>query len=876
MSNQKENGAKQLELKKLKNYINQFMVSGKGVYHTHTIFATPGGKFNIQDENLNKFIELYSDCLGSSELYFVERPKPVGPFLLDIDFNTTIDKREYTDNHIENIIKITNKVISELYETDENMLRSFVMEKSLPTDKLNGNEYKDGFHILYPFVAASENMRYLITHEIKTKCIKQKVLYGINYTNSIDKIFDMSVIKSNGWMMYGSRKFDSQIYKLTKIYNMNCDKIYTIGDKKQLYRNRDLVSILSNRKFNENDELKLNRNIRRNDLDKKLKNVLIQYRILPNEKIGKNIITKTTNNQQKNVKSNSKNIGKIVDDISNECIFNNIDTSEIQQLVDMLNPNRADNYDDWIKLGYCLHNIDLSLINIWVTFSKLNPNKFKEGECELLWEKMIKKNGLGIGTLKMWVKNDKSNELKKLHENFKFEHTNYFSATYFESLDEYDLQKKYFEIFCCKVMRPKPIYVYIEINEEKGALETCYYTESKLLETFRHLPNKFINKWLKDCSIKLYNNLIFKPFNGVKDNQPNNNTFNTFSGYNPNIKTSVTNDTIIKDWCDVVLQLCEGNQKYYDYYIKFLAHIIQYPSERTGMSILFRSNEGVGKGSHLNAIKNIITKKYYFASPSKDDFTGKHALAFANTLLVIWDETGSCADVIDQIKSKITEEYVVIERKGIDKAEYLNFARIIFCTNNLCSLPISDSSRRFVIFQCTDYYINISKNDPTFWNRFHETINKPEFIAALYNYLNNIDLKNWDYKDFPKTNAFNQMKSLYIPSETMFLIDQISKLKADVKIKGTKLYNDYGIYVNANKLDQKHAVNIKEFYAKLENLKNGGINGIKRITMMGGAIGYSLDYNEIIKSLVSKNYIEDPEKYSFIEDDKETTYSDDN
>jgi hypothetical protein len=54
-----------------------------------------------------------------------------------------------------------------------------------------------------------------------------------------------------------------------------------------------------------------------------------------------------------------------------------------------LDLKRADNYTDWIQLGWALHNIDPNskdLLDIWIDFSK-NSSKFKEGACEDLWEK---------------------------------------------------------------------------------------------------------------------------------------------------------------------------------------------------------------------------------------------------------------------------------------------------------------------------------------------------------------------------------------------------------------------------------------------------------------------------------------------------------
>lgn len=88
----------------------------------------------------------------------------------------------------------------------------------------------------------------------------------------------------------------------------------------------------------------------------------------------------------------------------------NDNDSDIIQYVNILNPVRADNYEDWIRLGWCLYNISINTLHnyfeLWENFSK-KSSKFKENECMELWKKMeYKVNGLNIGTLKLWAKND--------------------------------------------------------------------------------------------------------------------------------------------------------------------------------------------------------------------------------------------------------------------------------------------------------------------------------------------------------------------------------------------------------------------------------------------------------------------------------------
>lgn len=89
------------------------------------------------------------------------------------------------------------------------------------------------------------------------------------------------------------------------------------------------------------------------------------------------------------------------------------DHNEITELVRILNPCRADEYDDWMRVGWCLHNIDpINNLQVWIDFSK-RSKKYQVGECEELWQTMSNE-GLNIGSLHMWAKQDSPYEYKTI------------------------------------------------------------------------------------------------------------------------------------------------------------------------------------------------------------------------------------------------------------------------------------------------------------------------------------------------------------------------------------------------------------------------------------------------------------------------------
>jgi len=88
-----------------------------------------------------------------------------------------------------------------------------------------------------------------------------------------------------------------------------------------------------------------------------------------------------------------------------------VDDDEVSALVNILSTERADNYDDWMRVGWCLHNIDSSnaCLSKWKSFSRKCTNKYDESVCDALWFKMSNV-GLGIGSLHMWAKYDNAYE----------------------------------------------------------------------------------------------------------------------------------------------------------------------------------------------------------------------------------------------------------------------------------------------------------------------------------------------------------------------------------------------------------------------------------------------------------------------------------
>lgn len=379
------------------------VLKGSGITPTHTAVGDPFKSYRIEDTELDKFIKLYSKVLTKTDmnLHITERPKEIAPLCVDIDwhFDENHVDRQYTEEHIMDVVEATNKILFRYFKIKKQDLKAFVFEKDGPSYDREKKETKDGFHIMYPYIPVNKNMRYLILEELDETIIAEKIFDDLDYLDKgDDSVVDRSIVWRNGWMMYGSYKapwnrkmrkvLHGKKYTMTNVYD------YRLMDyDMDEFTDNMLPSLLSVRKFGKDDQLELNNDINKQRLTKELQTVLGKYEKV---KAAPRVI-KRNYVKPKTVKNQSK------DD----------QAEEARELLGLLKKERSVPYLTWAPVGWTLYNISPNLYDDWIAWSK-QPGKepdydgcLKEWETAARWRKKNPdKAGTGLSTLKMWAKKD--------------------------------------------------------------------------------------------------------------------------------------------------------------------------------------------------------------------------------------------------------------------------------------------------------------------------------------------------------------------------------------------------------------------------------------------------------------------------------------
>ena len=371
--------SKELRAGQLHKFLASFKVQ-KGEPYNFTNMASPFGCYMVPDDQRHAFYQAFANSIEANVLpRLTEKPGTASPVVVDVDLKHepgTFTGRAYTEEDIKAVIAAHMSSIGEYVELTEDNGQIYVFERPEPYLTEKGDVVKDGFHLMLPKIRCCAPLK----HHARARALEacESMIQALGVTNPVEDVFDKAVIEKNNWFVYGGAKEGLPPYILTHVYDLQLQEIPGGIDIPLI----DLLPLLAN--------------------SGEVENVTYVKELPPVKPEADRKLTRGA--------AASRSSAALAGGMQ----AHPSDVAYAKTLVPLLSITRADDENNWMEVGWCLHNISVELLPAWIVFSKTS-GKFEEGKCEEKWAAMVL-GTLGMGSLVRWAKEDSPDLFESLQD----------------------------------------------------------------------------------------------------------------------------------------------------------------------------------------------------------------------------------------------------------------------------------------------------------------------------------------------------------------------------------------------------------------------------------------------------------------------------
>jgi len=390
-----------------------------------TSMGTIKGKWLIADADYPRFLDLMHDYLfvkGNTPRGFVEQPRKgePKPLLIDLDFKYSSDKslvRTFTLEQIRSFCRMLATGLQIFFGlTDYEQIRFFVTLR--PAPQAAGAVRKDGIHIMCPDVALTDEKQKVIRNWMLSQDAIRTCFAGTGFKDDEEEgpenIYDESMTRKQGWIFYGESKPNIPRYDLKAVFTYTPESDTWSDEPITDYDSRQLMELLSVR-YNVVE-----------DQNVVLEEARDQYEAM---KTWGETAHHGHAHAHEELEAPTEQQNQMVEALQ---ILYGTDMAEEDKkilrrmVMDCLTVERASNYDTWIRVGWCLHNISPSEENfqLWMDFSAKSGKSSGNNVAQLRrdwfngWRKHDDGPRLTERSLRKWARDDNMEAYKEIQKEY--------------------------------------------------------------------------------------------------------------------------------------------------------------------------------------------------------------------------------------------------------------------------------------------------------------------------------------------------------------------------------------------------------------------------------------------------------------------------
>jgi hypothetical protein len=276
-----------------------------------------------------------------------------------------------------------------------------------------------------------------------------------------------------------------------------------------------------------------------------------------------------------------------------------------------------------------------------------------------------------------------------------------------------------------------------------------------------------LNAWRKHKNCRKYmEGVKFEPHPHGTANPCSEGQFNLWAGYAVEPQAG--------DWSlldrHIAEVVCEANPELYEYVMNWMAYKIQNPAKLPRAALVCRGKKGSGKGTLGHFLRKFFGE-HGLHVVNGEQFIGKFNAHLAEKVFVFADEAFYSGDKKHEgvLKALITDDTMMVERKGLDAEQQNNYMALFMATNEDFAVPATEDERRYCVLDVSDKYRNVK----SYFDPLYAHIEKPETVAAFLHAMLNRNVEGWNPSKIPETKGLQDQRLHSLDSVGKWLVDSI-------------------------------------------------------------------------------------------------------
>jgi hypothetical protein len=262
---------------------------------------------------------------------------------------------------------------------------------------------------------------------------------------------------------------------------------------------------------------------------------------------------------------------------------------------------------------------------------------------------------------------------------------------------------------------------------------------------------KLFDPWIEDEDALTYRRVVYVPHakhlppRGLEAGDFNTATPFTFDY----IPAEERNPNALEMFKRLLTELSEDTDGL-EYMLSYFAHLLQDPTFRTEIMLLFKSHGGTGKDTLTKTLTRILGRDHCATVDDMEKLFGQFNSILANKLFVTMNEVDGKqgSKYIEKLKNSLTADEIPITYKGKDSYFQTNIYRAMVYSNNSNPIPVeSATARRGLMNQ-----VRADRQLPRdFFQEYYTGLKDAHWVNSLASDLCDYDLTDFDVRRPPET-----------------------------------------------------------------------------------------------------------------------------